>query len=737
MTTDGDRSRSRSRSRRLRWIATVLCAVAFVEVAVAIGAGAASGLGWARLTDLFAVTNALLGASLAVTGWPIAYHRPGNLVGWSLLLGGCCYASSAAGVAVLAWIGESSPPWRVLATLTNGGWTWALALFVPLALVLFPDGRLPGPGWRWLVALLAVNGVAWTGAGVLDPQGGLTAELGIPGYPALGAFWQISWFEVAAQVGFLVSFGAALTALFVRYRRGSERVRQQVLWVLWALLVIVSCALVAYALQIESLVMGVLPLLLIPSTIAIAVLRRQLLDIRLVISRSTLYVLLTGGVIAAYLALVTLLDTTVRRQVSLNSSVLATLVIALAFNPARVWLQRRVHRAFYGARGDPVRAIAVVGARLGDVGGGSGPGLAGALAALCRVLRLPAAAIVVDGAQIAAHGALPGERHAVVLGAGDTPVGELVVGLRSGESRFDPADERVLTLLAAPLAVAVQAQRLAEELGASRERVISGREEERRRIWRDLHDGLGPVLTGVVLNADAALRLIDTDRDRSGALLATVRDQTIAAIEVIRRVVYDLRPPALDGLGLVGALQEYAVVLSRRGDGGPLAVTVDAPAAVGELPAAVEVAAYRIATEALTNVARHSTATTAAVRLSLDGRALRVEVHDNGVNSAGGWAPGVGLTAAGEAIFGPGVARRALAYLSAPRSDQPAFPELTPREREVLALIAAGHGNAAIARRLGVATATVGNHITNIFAKLQVASRAEAIIRARSAGLGT
>ena len=92
--------------------------------------------------------------------------------------------------------------------------------------------------------------------------------------------------------------------------------------------------------------------------------------------------------------------------------------------------------------------------------------------------------------------------------------------------------------------------------------------------------------------------------------------------------------------------------------------------------------------------------------------------------------------AAGEAIFGPGVARRALAYLSGPRVDQPAFPELTPREREVLNLIAGGLGNAAIAARLGLAVATVGNHITSIFAKLQVAGRSEAIIRARSAGLG-
>jgi DNA-binding NarL/FixJ family response regulator len=96
----------------------------------------------------------------------------------------------------------------------------------------------------------------------------------------------------------------------------------------------------------------------------------------------------------------------------------------------------------------------------------------------------------------------------------------------------------------------------------------------------------------------------------------------------------------------------------------------------------------------------------------------------------------IGAVAEGEAIFGAGVARRALAYLSAPRTAKVPFAELTPREREILGLIATGIGNAAIATRLGLAPNTVSNHISSIFAKLQVATRAEAIVRARAAGLG-
>jgi two-component system, NarL family, sensor kinase len=263
-------------------------------------------------------------------------------------------------------------------------------------------------------------------------------------------------------------------------------------------------------------------------------------------------------------------------------------------------------------------------------------------------MRLPAAAIVIDGAPVAEHGELPAARHEIALRQGEEPVGALVVGLRSGEPRLDPADALIIELLAAPVAVAVHATRLADELRASRERVISGREEERRRIRRDLHDGLGPMLTSVVLNADAAWHLVDTDPRRSAELVAKIRDQTVTAIDDIRRLVYDLRPPALDGMGLVGALREYALGVPARADGTPLTVTVDAPEALGELPAAVEVAAYRIATEAITNVARHSTAASAAVALDrADGR-LHLSIVDDGVDdgvdgAATAWTPGVGL----------------------------------------------------------------------------------------------
>ena len=113
-------------NRRLKRAATGLLVLAFAEAAVTAVAAVASGLTWERLADLFVVTNALIGLSLALAGWPIAYYHPRNLVGWSLLVGGCFYAATGTGLSVLAWAGEPTAAWRVLATLTNSSWSWAI-----------------------------------------------------------------------------------------------------------------------------------------------------------------------------------------------------------------------------------------------------------------------------------------------------------------------------------------------------------------------------------------------------------------------------------------------------------------------------------------------------------------------------------------------------------------------------------------------------------------------------------
>jgi signal transduction histidine kinase len=379
---------------------------------------------------------------------------------------------------------------------------------------------------------------------------------------------------------------------------------------------------------------------LIGVAVTVAVLRHQLLDIRLVVSRTVLYLVLTGLVLVAYVVLVAAFDSVLRRQVGLGTSVAATVLIAIGFNPVRLRLQRLVDRALYGDRADPVRAAAQVGARMGE----ADTGLGGVLDALRSALRLPFAAVRGTQGEIGAAGTAPQTLHAIPLTYGGERVGELVVGARSGEHRLAPADRAVLELVAAPLAAAVFATALSQELQRSRERIVSAREEERRRLRRDLHDGLGPALTGVTLQADLARNLVPVDPARAVELLTELRRQTSAVIDEIRRVAYGLRPPALDELGLLAALRQQIAQLSLRSDGAPVAVHLDLPDAIPVLPAAVESAAYRIAIEALSNALRHARAGHIHVQLRLD-RELSIEVRDDGApnGNGAGWSAGVGL----------------------------------------------------------------------------------------------
>lgn len=624
--------------------AAALFTVGLAEVVTAVVCGIASSLSWLALNDLLVMSNATIGLALTAAGWPIAARRPRNPIGWLLLGGGISYASTAAGITVLACVpaaDRADASWRLVATVTNTGWTWALTLFIPLSLMLFPDGRLPSKHWRPMLILPAVSAPILGALGVMSD---FSRSVGVSGYGANPAKLEGGWTWAVVATVIVLSYVGALASLLVRFRNGTEQVRRQLLWVLLALLVVVVTFVFDPLLPDSTFIL--LTIALVPIAIGVAVLRYRLLDIRVVFSRSLLYLLLTTGVIGTYLVVVAVLDQIVRSRAALGSSVLATLLVVVAFNPLRVWVQRLVNRAVYGAREDPVRAMAAVGARLTEVGGQHGDGLAEVLASLCHVLRFPSGTITARGREVAAVGRPDplAFRHVIPLTVGEEALGELAVELRQGESKVSASDREVLDLLAGPIAVAVRAGLLAEELARSREQVISAREEERRRLRRDLHDGLGPVLTGVVLNAEAALRLLEPDPSRSAELIIALRDQTSSALTDIRRLVYDLRPPALDSLGLLGALQEYAMLLTRRADGAPLTVSVRATTPIPVLPAAAEVAAYRIATEALTNVTRHSSASAANVSLTVEDSALIVAVHDDGVNISGAWQPGVGLT---------------------------------------------------------------------------------------------
>jgi two-component system NarL family sensor kinase len=619
--------------RHWHLLAVLLSGLAVGCVAAAIALVGPAGYGWHDALTSFLATNGLMGVSFAVSGLLIAYHRRHNPVGWLLIGDGLGHAVAALMAPVLQMVHDHDGPlWlqRVLVTVFMGSWPWSIALFLPLALLLFPDGHLPGRAWRWvawavgltapLFALDMVSGTEPVADGM--PLG--YVDVTLPG-----------WLATVSEARIVAALAIGVISLLVRYRRADEAGRRQLLWLLLAAMVVVAAVLPwSFVAGTPIAVLFTIPL--IPAAIAIAVLRYRLLDIRLVVARAVAWLLLSAAALAAYVALVAVLDTVVSR--AFGRSAFAPVVVAVLLAPLLPRLQREVERWMYGDRRDPAR----VAGRLGEhLAAGDERGLQGVVGSLRSALRLPWVAVADGTGVLAEDGERPEHVATVPLSYAGTKVGVLEIGLRPGERDLPGVDAGTLRLVAAPLAVAVGALRLSADLQASRGRLVAAREEERRRLRRDLHDGLGPALTGVALSADAAANFLDADPDRSRELLTGLREHVRGTIADVRRLVDDLRPPALDEVGLVGAIQQRADQLRLRADGSSLAVRLVAPDDLPPLPAAVEVAAYRIATEALVNVARHAGATSAEVRVQCNG-ILEVEVTDDGGHGSP-WVPGVGL----------------------------------------------------------------------------------------------
>jgi signal transduction histidine kinase len=386
-------------------------------------------------------------------------------------------------------------------------------------------------------------------------------------------------------------------------------------------------------------------ILLLPLSLAAGIWRDSLFDIKIIVNRTLVYASLTLVIMALYALAVGFFSLLLPWDNNVVLSVLATGIVALLFQPLRRQLQQAVNRMMYGERDDPVTLLARLGRRLAEVTTPSETPQT-IVNTLGEVLKLPYAAVILyengSAVEAAVHGQPPQPpfaARAFPLTYQERSIGELRVGLRGGQEPFTGAEDRLLHNIAQQAGAAVVAAQLTGQLQRSRTRLVAAREEERRRLRRDLHDSLGPQLATLTLKVDAARNFLSHDPQRSEQLLFELKTEIQEALGDIRRLAYELRPPALDQMGLVGALQAYGASLKGSGQ---LKTTVEARGELPPLPAAVEVAAYRIAVEAMTNVARHAQACTCCVRLQADSD-LHLEIYDDGVGLPRELWPGVGL----------------------------------------------------------------------------------------------
>jgi signal transduction histidine kinase len=377
----------------------------------------------------------------------------------------------------------------------------------------------------------------------------------------------------------------------------------------------------------------------VPIAVAAAVLRYRLFDVEVFLRRSLVYGVLAGVLALIYLGAAAVLGALFGTPIEIGPLLAGAIVVVLVLS-LRERLRRVVMRLIFGDRDDPYEVVRRLGQRL-EATASTDSVLRSVVETLAQVLRLPYVAVELTGLErlAARHGQPAGHPLTIPLTHRGEEVGRLVLDTGPVREPFGPDDRRLLDGLARQVGMTAHNLLLTARLQRSLERVVTAREEERRRLRRDIHDGLGPVLASGGMRLELARALLSTDPDAAQDVLTEMGNTHQQALVDLRRLVEGLRPPVLDQLGLVGAVRERADRFTgERG----LVVTVDAAPDLEPLPAAVEVAAYHIVSEALTNVVRHAAARACTVRLWRDG-GLRLEIRDDGSGLPDGYRAGMGL----------------------------------------------------------------------------------------------
>ncbi|MBI1281525.1 MAG: histidine kinase [Anaerolineaceae bacterium] len=608
----------------------------------------------------------LLTITYCIVGSLVASRHPLNKIGWMFCATGFLSALNmlSAGYALyseLTHINAPLPGALFARWLTIWIWIPNVLLPVTFSLLLFPDGKLLSTRWRpigWAagIGLLVVIASLAFHPGPLEAMGLYSANpYGIPGSETV---INILW-TIAAPL-LLVGIFGSIASIIVRYRSAVGIERAQLKWLAVAgVFVIVGNVLGSIPWWLWgdnpitrelSIVVTDITVVTIVIATGVAILRYNLWGIHILVNRTLVYGSLTALVIGLYVIIVGFLGTLLQTGGNLPISLLGTGIIAISFQPLRQRLQRGVNRLMYGERDDPYAVLGRLSEQL-EVVAVSQSVLPTIVETVAEALKLPYVAITLKDEEFfktaaeytrASQGGskLKGEMEILSLVYQTETIGQMKLAARSPDEKFSQSDMKLLETIARQASIAAYNVRLTHDLQRSRERLVTTREEERRRLRRDLHDGLGPVLAAMSFKLDAVHNLADRDAATVKKLAIELKMQMQEALGDIRRIAYDLRPPALDELGLVGALKAH-ITSYNQAQG--MQITLDAPENPPPLPAAVEVAAYRIALEAMTNVSRHAGAQHCYIRLSLPDD-LCLEVTDDGCGMSGSVRAGVGLT---------------------------------------------------------------------------------------------
>jgi two-component system, NarL family, sensor kinase len=615
----------------------LLSAAAAVALAIR---GPVSGLDVAlTITAVFFLPTTLVGMAVLRTG-------PRNPVGWILLVAGVALPLSVFGqvLADATYVyGRPAVPGLAAIDLASGV---AIVFAVPLiglfGLLLFPDGRLAGAGtaprWRtrWLARCCWVMLAGLIAYALFSPSlVNVTSDTAVPNPVGIRSADILLLFILALGPVTAMTCGH----LFRRARTAGTAEQRRAL----TLAAVAGAAIPAA--YLACLGIGVAggdteQIAVAENAAAVSVaiaswygiIRYGLFDSRAVLSRTLLYASLTVVVVLVYLAADALLGRLFDGDMP---AVASAGLAALAVLPLRDLLQHRVNRLVFGLRDDPAAAVGLLGVRL-QAAAAPEEVLPVVVRTVGEALRLRCVTIEVGEEEMARWGwEVAGARLRLDLPFAGESIGWLTVQARDPAEPFGVSERALLQSLARQVSLAARAVALTRDLQASRERLVAAREEERRRLRRDLHDGLGPTMAGIALGIDTVRRALpEGGPPESADLLVTLREEAEQAVADIRRIAYNLRPPVLDERGLVEAIREHATRLGGA--------TVLVPLPLPPLPAAVEMAAYRIAVEAMTNASRHAPGAAIEVSLSVNGR-LELQVADAGAGLPPGSRVGIGL----------------------------------------------------------------------------------------------